>query len=164
MLDAQAAYLNTLYVMSPAMDDGHAALMREYDIEPTTGTLYDAFSYVGGGNEKDVVLGSSSLVAPEPILSKKTKAAGRVVYPSGTGFITGENPFLIDIVSAPSDSYIGNKAGEPVSTAKPGHQVKLAGSAVTLVAAMQNRANVRIGFVGSPDLLADKWWAKKLDG
>jgi oligosaccharyltransferase complex subunit beta len=160
LLSAQASYLNTLYVLSPSLSAAQSALLREYDIEPSHGTLYDAFSHVGGGDESDVVLPASSLVAPEAIVGSKQS----VVYGKGTGFTTGQNPFLVDIVAAPTTAYLGDKDAKSLAAAKPGHVVRLAGDKVALVAALQTRENVRIGFVGSVEMFNDKWWGKKLDG
>lgn len=144
-----------------------AATLREYDIEPVPAgsEVLDAFSHVGGGSDADLVCARDSLVAPVPVFSQQTlKQSGPLVVPHATGFKTGANPFLLDIVSAPSTSYVGDKDGKAAVETKPGAEIQLAGSKVSLVAAMQNRENVRIGFVASPELLSDKWWGKKLDG
>lgn len=126
------------------------------------GTLYDAFSHVGGGDETDVVLPSSSFkAAPAPVLPNVKNA---VVYGKGTGFLTGQNPFLVDVATAPDTSYLGDKDAKPLASAKPGHTVRLAGDKVALVAAMQTRENTRIGFIGSVEIFNDQWWRKELDG
>lgn len=159
-MDEQAKGLNTLYILSPSQDDAQRALIAQYDLElaPKGYGLIDAFAHVGGAEVSDVVLGKGSVVASSPIVGE----VGPVVFPRGTGFITGENPFLLDIVHAPGTAYLA-KDGKPVET-KAGAEVKFAGRDLSVVAAMQNRANVRIGFVGSPEMLANTWWGAKLDG
>lgn len=167
ILAAQSSYLNTLHILSPNLDDKQAATLREYDIEPTTsGSLvWDSFSHVAGGADSELVCPKTSLIAPVPVLSAATRSsAGPLVLGATGGFVTGENPFLIDVVSAPTGAYVGDAEGKVVGSPKAGAQVVLAGSKVSVVAAMQNRENVRIGFVGGPEMLADKWWGKKLDG
>lgn len=148
-------------MLSPGQDEAQRALFAQYDLElaPRGMGLVDAFAHVGGAEISDVVLGKESLVAAEPILQNKR---GPVVFPRGTGFITGENPFLLDIVRAPETSFIA-LGDKPVDT-KVGAEVKFAGRDVTLVAAMQNRENVRIGFAASPELFGNTWWGGKLDG
>ncbi|KAL1411902.1 oligosaccharyl transferase glycoprotein complex, beta subunit [Vanrija albida] len=164
VLAAQSEFLNTLHILSPGLSEIQRDTLREYDIEPAPRglELVDAFSHVAGSEVDTVVLEAGSLVAPGPILGS-SKNAGPLVYAKGTGFRTGLNPFLVDIARAPETAYVADKDGKPVET-KAGLPVKLAGSKVSLVAAIQNRNNVRVGFVGSPDLLSDAWWGKKLDG
>ncbi|WOO80500.1 Dolichyl-diphosphooligosaccharide--protein glycosyltransferase subunit [Vanrija pseudolonga] len=164
VLAAQSEFLNTLHILSPSLSELQRDTLREYDIEaaPRGLELVDAFSHVAGSEIDTVVLDSSALVGPSPILGE-SKTAGPVVYAKGTGFRTGLNPFLVDIATAPSTSYIADEEGKPVEV-KAGRENQLAGSKVSVVGAMQNRNNVRVGFVGSPDLLSDAWWGKKLDG
>lgn len=121
--------------------------------------MRDAFSHVGGHESCCVVLPASSNVAPEPILSE----SGPVVFPHGTGFSLNSNPLLIDVLRAPPTAYVGDKDGAAPST-KAGQPVQFAGEGMSVVAALQTRANSRIGFVGSPAMLSDKWWGKDLDG
>lgn len=144
------------------MSEVQRNLLRQYDVEtaPAGYQLLDAFSHVGGHDSCCVVLPSSSHVIEYPVLGE---ADGPVVYPHGTGFVTGNNPLLVDVLRAPETAYVGDKEGNAVET-RPGHLVKFAGSRMSLVAALQTRANSRIGFVGSSLMLSDKWWGKKLDG
>lgn len=162
LFDAQGSYLNTLYVLSPDVSEAQRSLLKQYDVEaaPAGYQVLDAFSHVGGHENCCVVLPSSAHGAPNPILSA---ASGPVVYPHGTGFVTGSNPLLVDILRAPETAYVGDKEGNAVAV-KPGHLVKFAGDGMSVVAALQTRANSRIGFVGSPLMLSDKWWGKELDG
>ncbi|GMK59854.1 hypothetical protein CspeluHIS016_0900710 [Cutaneotrichosporon spelunceum] len=161
LFDAQGTYLNTLYVLSPEMSDTQRILLEQYGVEaaPKGYQVRDAFSHVGGHESCCVVLPSSSNVAPAPMLSE----TGSIVFPHGTAFSLSSNPLLIDVLRAPATAYLGDKDGEAPST-KPGDAVKFAGEGMSAVAALQTRANSRIGFVGSPAMLSDKWWGKQLDG
>lgn len=157
ILDAQSTYLNTLYVLSPDMDDLYRSTLREYDVEPSPvgSELLDAFSHVGGGSLSDVVLAPETVVAPKPVMPA---APGPIVFPHGSTVQLGSNPYLLPLVDAPATSYLGKKeSGKQIASSGP-HSPGAA------VAAMQNRENVRIGFAGSKEMLSNEWWGKKLDG
>lgn len=144
-------------MLSPDTDELYRSTLREYDIEPSPAgaELLDAFSHVGGSSVADVVLPPESVVAPKTIVPK---AFGPVVFPHGATVQIGTNPYLISVIDAPTTSYLGKgEAGKQIG----GGDVRTVGSAV---AAMQNGQNVRIGFVGSKEMLSNQWWAKKLDG
>ncbi|BEI79776.1 hypothetical protein CcaverHIS002_0103050 [Cutaneotrichosporon cavernicola] len=161
LFDAQGTYLNTLYVLSPEISEAQRTILQQYGVEaaPKGYQVRDAFSHVGGHESCCVVLPSSSNVAPEVVLPK----TGAIVFPHGTGFNLNSNPLLIDVLRAPVTAYVGDKDGVAPTT-KPGHEVKFAGEGMSAVAALQTRANSRIGFIGSPAMLSDKWWGKDLDG
>ncbi|ORY22691.1 dolichyl-diphosphooligosaccharide--protein glycosyltransferase 48 kda subunit precursor [Naematelia encephala] len=171
ILSAQIAGLNTLYLLSPNISEINRDTFREYDLEfvERDSMLLDAFSHPTSATPATVLLPAASCaVSNGPLLSSKTLSGGPIVYPSGTVHSTGPNPYLIEVLHAPSTSYVGENRVldadevevEASLTGKAAKEAVLTGKRASLVTAMQTRDNVRIGFVGSGDVFKDEWWGK----
>ena len=173
ILDAQLTALNTLYILSPNISELNRNTMREYDVEfvERDSLLLDAFSHPATSSPSTVLLPPTTCLAPNPaILSPSTLTGGPIVYPSGTVHTVGMNPYLIEVLHAPNTAYVGEDRGLDVDEAevegtiggKGGKEALLSGKRASLVSAMQTRANVRVGFVGSGAMLSDKYWGVKV--
>ncbi|WRT63892.1 uncharacterized protein IL334_000818 [Kwoniella shivajii] len=169
ILNAQFSGLNTLYFLSPDLTESNRELLREYDIEfiePSL-TLLDAFNHPPESSISTVLLPPTSSIPDSngEIISASTSSGGPIVYSSGTVHTTGQNPFLVDILHATKSSYIGkDKAskGEDNDNASKSKEPILNGKKATLVSALQSRDNVRIGFVGTGQLIKDDWWGTEV--
>ncbi|WWC66748.1 uncharacterized protein I206_100653 [Kwoniella pini CBS 10737] len=175
ILHAQFAGLNTLYFLSPDLTENNKEFFREYDLEfiDSSNILIDSFNYPINSSPSDVLLSpTSSLLRNGEIISPSTSSGGPIVYPSGTVFTTGENPYLIDILHASKTSYIGqnkllssdeNEVEKSVSgNSKNAKEPILNGKKASLVSALQTRDNVRVGFIGSGEMIKDIWWNKEI--
>ncbi|WWC58336.1 uncharacterized protein I303_100876 [Kwoniella dejecticola CBS 10117] len=175
ILHAQFAGLNTLYFLSPDLTENNKEFFREYDIEfiDSSNTLIDTFSYPADYTPSDVLLSpSSSLIGNGEIVSPSTTSGGPIIYPSGTVFTTGENPYLIDVLHASKTSYIGQNKILSSDEAEVEKSVSgnnrnsrepiLNGKKASLVSALQTRDNARVGFVGSSEMVKDTWWNKEV--
>lgn len=83
----------------------------------------------------------------------------------------GLNPYLVDILHGSKTGYVGqDKTIDPeeaevesvVGKPAQGKGPVLAGKKAGLVTALQTRDNVRVGFVGSGEMLSDKYWGAEV--
>ncbi|WWC85977.1 uncharacterized protein L201_000848 [Kwoniella dendrophila CBS 6074] len=187
ILHAQFAGLNTIYFISPELTESSKELLREYDLEfidagsSSSDILIDSFNHPLESSSSTVALSvTSSLVQDNvgEILSPSTLTGGPIIYPNGIVYQTGENPYLIDILHASKTSYIGqdkllssdeNQVEQAVSyknnhkgSSSSSKDAIVNGKKAILVSALQTRDNVRIGFVGSTEMLKDTWWNKEI--
>ncbi|OCF73538.1 oligosaccharyltransferase complex subunit beta [Kwoniella mangroviensis CBS 8886] len=174
ILHAQFAGLNTLYVLSPDLTESNKEFLREYDLEfiDSSQTLIDPFNHPVDSSSSTVSLSpTSSLVQDNgEVASPSTLSGGPIIYPSGTVHTTGDNPYLIDVLHASKYAYVGqdkllssDEAEVDKSlNAKGTKEPILNGRKATLVSALQTRDNVRVGFVGSTEMIKDIWWDKEV--
>ncbi|KAK8861744.1 hypothetical protein IAR55_002567 [Kwoniella newhampshirensis] len=178
IIHAQFEGLNTLYLLSPNLSDTQREHFREYDIEfvDPKYTLLDSFSYVSSSSPSTVLLPPTSSLVPNPaVLSPITLSGGPIVYPKGTVHTAGLNPYLFEVLHASKTAYVGGEKVltgdeaevEKVVGGKGSREPVISGEKAALVSAFQTRDNARAGFVGSGELLSDKYWGttvKTLDG
>ncbi|WWD16332.1 hypothetical protein CI109_100758 [Kwoniella shandongensis] len=178
ILESQFGGLNTLYLLSPNLTENQREHLREYDIEfvDPKYTLIDSFSHVSSASASSVLLPStSSLVPNDAVLSPSTLSGGPIVYPHGTVHTAGLNPYLFEVLHASKTAYVGEErvlTGDEAEVEKTvggkgSKEPVVSGKKAALVSAFQTRDNARAGFVGSGEMLSDKYWGtsvKTLDG
>ena len=170
VISAQFSGLNTLFVLSPNISELNRDTMREFDLEVAERdyTYLDAFHHAAAGIATPLLQPSSCLVENGAILSKTELSSGHIVYPSGTSFTLGQNPYLVEVAHGSKTGYVGeNRVMDPdeaeVEAGLGKKDTALSvGAKAGLVAAMQTRDNVRIGFVGSAGMLSDEWWGAEV--
>ena len=167
VVSAQFSGLNTLYLLSPNISEINRDTFREYDLEfAERDSLYlDAFSHSPSTSLSAPLLSPQScLVDNGAVLSQTTLTGGPIVYPEGTAFQLGMNPYLVEVAHGSKTGYIGENRVldademEVESTLNQKGSALQTGKKVGLVAAMQTRDNARIGFVGSGGMFSDQWW------
>jgi len=93
----------------------------------------------------------ANLIDSKPIVGDK-KALGPILY-EGTGLmVDNENPLVLEILTASSTAYSHNP-DEPVT-----EYPHATGKGTVLVAGLQARNNARVVFVGSIEMLSDKFF------
>ena len=174
LLDAQFNGLNTLFILSPNISELNRDTMREYDLEfvERESQLIDAFSHPASSPPTTILLPPTSCVVPNTaILTETTMSGGPIIYPSGTVHTVGMNPFLIEILHATKTGYVGEDRVldtdeaevETSVSGKSGREEIITGKKAGLVSAMQTRDNVRIGFIGSQDMVKNDYWGTKIN-
>jgi len=108
------------------------------------------------------------LVSNGAILSPKEDMdnyGGAIVYPSGSVHVTGQNPYLIDILHGSTTAYVGqdgaidgDEAEVEAAVGKASKDAVITSRKAALISAIQTRDNVRVGFVGSGAMFSNKWW------
>ena len=87
---------------------------------------------------------------------------GAIVYPSGSVHVTGQNPYLIDILHGSTTAYVGKESviAEEIESesGKTSREAVISSKKAALISAIQTRDNVRVGFVGSGAMFSNKWW------
>jgi oligosaccharyltransferase complex subunit beta len=89
---------------------------------------------------------------------------GAIVYPSGSVHVTGQNPYLIDILHGSTTAYVGKEspiaeeAESEGASGKTSREAIISSKKAALISAIQTRDNVRVGFVGSGAMFSNKWW------
>ena len=165
IISNQLTHLNTLYVLSPSLSELSRDTLREYDLEPSErdSLLIDAFSPLN--TTTTLLYPGLCATRNGPLLSDSTLTGGPIVYPHGTAWTLGLNPYLMDVLHAPRTAYVGEErmmdADEIEVEAQTGGRV-IAGQTAGLVSAFQTRENVRIGFVGSLEMIRDQWWGSNV--
>ncbi|KAK1927813.1 putative dolichyl-diphosphooligosaccharide--protein glycosyltransferase 48 kDa subunit precursor [Papiliotrema laurentii] len=176
ILDAQSAGVNTLFLLSPDISEHNRNLLREYDLEfVDNGSVYlDAFHHAHGQSPSIALLDTATELVPhQGIFSESLRASGHgsIIYPAGTVHNAGLNPYLVDILHGSKTGYVGqDKTIDPeeaevesvVGKPAQGKGPVLAGKKAGLVTALQTRDNVRVGFVGSGEMLSDKYWGAEV--
>ncbi|WVQ78931.1 hypothetical protein IAT38_001023 [Cryptococcus sp. DSM 104549] len=174
ILESQFLGLNTLYLLSPELSEVHREHFREYDLEFVDSdlTLIDAFSHPASDSVSSVLLPPTSCAVPNPaVLSATTLTGGPIVFPSGTVHSAGLNPYLFEVLHAPKTAYVGKDkilSGDEAEVekavgGKKGREPVLSGKKAALVSAFQTRDNARVGFVGSGEMLSDKYWDQEVE-
>ncbi|ORX35326.1 putative dolichyl-diphosphooligosaccharide--protein glycosyltransferase 48 kDa subunit precursor [Kockovaella imperatae] len=172
VISAQFAGLNTLYLLSSNISEINRDTFREYDLEfaERDYTYLDAFSHSPGSSlAAPLLYPQSSLIKSGAVLSASTLTGGPIVFPGSTSFTLGQNPFLVEVAHGSKTGYVGENrlvdADEAEVEAGLGKRdaASTTGKKAGLVAAMQTRDNVRIGFVASGSMFSDEWWGTEVE-
>ncbi|KAL7420102.1 oligosaccharyl transferase glycoprotein complex, beta subunit [Cryptotrichosporon argae] len=159
ILHAQATHLNTLYLLSPALSELQRDTFREYDLEFLARDSYLVDAFASAPESQATLVVPPAALGSGPVISDATRTStGPLVVPSAIGHVAGLNPYLIDIVKAPKTAFVHDDEDD-----EGGRTDVVAGSRVGIVSAMQNRENVRIGWVGSAGIASDEHWGANVE-
>ncbi|KAF9973264.1 hypothetical protein BGZ73_003490 [Actinomortierella ambigua] len=158
---------NLLIAGSPEMSTPMRELAREFDVEfdAKHTTVMDHFHYDQqlGSEKHDALLipGSTNVLKNDRIIPAAQVADQSILFRGIAHSVNPSNQLLIPVLWASPEAYSWDAASldEP---AKQGTTPLLAGKDISLVSVMQARNNARIAFVGSTEMLSDRFFNAQL--
>ncbi|KAF9167686.1 hypothetical protein DFQ26_003650 [Actinomortierella ambigua] len=154
---------NLLIAASPDMGTPLRELAREFDVEfdDRQTTVLDHFHYdtkLGAEKHDAIVVPASTNVLNNEHIIPQAQVAGQSILFRGIAHsVNPTNPLLTSVLWAPNEAY----SWETVNLSEPAKQgplTMMAGKDISLASVMQARNNARVAFVGSTEMLSDRFF------
>ncbi|GJN93886.1 hypothetical protein Rhopal_006945-T1 [Rhodotorula paludigena] len=144
---------NLVLIVSPDSAEPWRDFAREFEVDfgSRGQQVIDHFGHDASDSGSHTVLSVSLASAPAPFVSDATRRGRNVVY-SGAGHVSGQHPQLVSVLHASSTASSADAGGSHIVA-----DVSETSSGMSLVSAFQARNNARVAFVGSTDVLADRF-------
>ncbi|KAG0344659.1 hypothetical protein BG004_004275 [Podila humilis] len=151
---------NVLVAGSPEMGSTLRELSREFDVEFDNRytTVLDHFNYDEnlGSKHHDTIVVDKENNSKGDWIVPQNELPGPVLFRGIAHSVNPSNSLLNSVLSAPAEAY----SWENVNLDDPADQnPSMSGKDISLVSVMQARNNARVAFLGSTDMLTDKFFS-----
>jgi len=151
---------NVLLAGTPELGTTLRELSREFDVEYDSRytTVLDQFNYdtdLGKEQHDAIVVDPATQMAKIDAIVPLSKIPGPILFRGIAHTVNPSNPLLTSILWAPQEAY----SWESVNLSESVDQdPSVSGKDISLVSVMQARNNARIAFLGSAEMLSDKFF------
>lgn len=152
---------NVLVAASPELGSTLRELSREFDVEYDNRytTVYDHFNYdqdLGKDQHDTIAVNTGTHLSPVDAIVPLKDIPGPILFRGIAHSINPANSLLTKVLWAPQESYSWETQNGENESAN--QDPSISGKDISLVSVMQARNNARIAFLGSTDMLTDRYF------
>lgn len=153
---------NVIVAASSELGNTIRELSREFDVEYDNRytTVYDHFNYdqnLGQKQHDTVVVNTATHMARVDAIIPQKDIPGPILFRGIAHTINPVNSLLTKVLWAPQEAYSWETQNGENESANQDPSVS--GKDISLVSVMQARNNARVAFLGSTDMLTDKYFS-----